>query len=122
MSAHVVPVKIYVLVFLALIALTGLTTGVAFVNLGPFNTVAALAIAVCKMLLVILFFMHVRHSSHLTKIVVVAGFFWLLILISLTLSDFRTRDWTPTPSGWETSQASTDRAGSLPGPVPNTTE
>ena len=78
----------------------GLTTGVAFVDLGAFNTVAALAIAVCKMLLVILFFMHVRQSSPLNKIVLAAGFFWLLILIALTLADFRTRDWTPTPPGW----------------------
>jgi cytochrome c oxidase subunit 4 len=52
---------------------------------------------------VILFFMHVRYSPHLTRIVVVAGFFWLAILITLTLSDFRTRQWTPNPSGWETS-------------------
>jgi cytochrome c oxidase subunit 4 len=101
MSGHVVPVKTYLLVFLALIALTGLTTAVAYVDLGPLNTVAALAIAVCKMLLVILFFMHIRYSPHLMKIVVAAGFFWLLILISLTLSDFQTRGWTPSPSGWE---------------------
>ena len=103
MSNHVVPIKTYLLVFFALIALTGLTTGVAFVDLGRLNTVVALAIAVCKMLLVILFFMHVRNSTHLTKIVVVSGFFWLLILLSLTLSDFSTRDWTPNPSGWQTS-------------------
>jgi cytochrome c oxidase subunit 4 len=103
MSGHVVPVKTYVLIFLALIALTALTTGAAFVDLGRLNTVVALAIAVCKMLLVILFFMHVRYSSNLTKIIVVAGFFWLLILIALTLSDFQTRDWTPTPSGWQSS-------------------
>ena len=105
MSAHVASVKHYVLVFLALIGLTALTTGVAYVNLGPLNTVAALAIAVGKMLLVILFFMHVRHSSHLTKIVIVAAFFWFLIFISLTLSDFRTRHWTPDPPPWGSAQA-----------------
>jgi len=103
MSQHIVSPRLYFLVFAALLALTGLTTGVAFIDLGAYNTVAALAIAVTKALLVILFFMHVRYSPHLTRIVVVAGFFWLAILITLTLSDFRTRRWTPSPSGWETS-------------------
>jgi len=106
MSGHLVSVRLYVLIFLALLVLTALTTGVAFIDLGPFNTVVALAIAVCKMLLVILFFMHVRYSSGLTKIVVVAAFFWLFILISLTMSDFRTRDWTPSPPGWGSGQIS----------------
>ena len=52
------------------------------------------------MLLVILFFMHLRHSPRLTKVAVVAGFFWLVLLIGLTLSDTRTRHWTPGPSPW----------------------
>ena len=75
MSQPIVPQKTYVMVFLGLICLTILTTGVAFVDLGPFNTVAALAIAFAKMLLVILFFMGVRHSSGLVRIILVAGFF-----------------------------------------------
>ncbi len=104
MSGHIVPGKIYVLVFATLIVLTSVTTGVAFLDLGPLNAVLALTIAVCKMLLVVLFFMHVRYSTPLTKIVVVAGFFWLMILIALTLSDFRTRNLTPDPSGWESSE------------------
>jgi cytochrome c oxidase subunit IV len=101
MSEHVVPVKIYLLIFIGLLGLTALTTGVAFIDLGRLNTVAALAIAVTKMLLVILFFMHVRYSPRLTKIVVIAGFFWLVLLIGLTLSDTITRHWTQSPSGWE---------------------
>jgi len=106
MSEHVVPVKRYVLIFASLLALTTLTTGVAFLDLGPLNTVAALAIAVTKMVLVILFFMHLRYSPRLTKIVLVAGFFWLVLLIGLTLTDYLTRQWTPGPSGWEsTTQA-----------------
>ncbi len=100
MSQHLVPVRIYVAVFVALTGLTALTTGVAFINLGPLNTVAALGIAVAKMILVILFFMHVRYSSGLTRIVIVAAFLWLAILISLTLSDVLTRPWSPNPSGW----------------------
>jgi cytochrome c oxidase subunit 4 len=106
MSGHVVSVKTYVLIFLALLALTGLTTGMAFVDLGALNTVFALAIAGCKMMLVILFFMHLRSSNGLTKMVLAAGFFWLMILISLTMSDFATRDWTPAPDGWSSAQAS----------------
>ena len=79
MSQPIVPQKTYLLVFLGLIGLTVLTTGVAFIDLGPFNTVAALAIAFSKMLLVVLFFMGVRHSSGLVRIVLVAGFFWLAL-------------------------------------------
>ena len=92
MSGHVVSVRLYVTIFLTLLVLTGLTTGVAFIDLGAYNTVVALAIAVVKMLLVVLFFMHVRYSSGLTKIVVLAGFFWLAIMLALTLSDYVTRD------------------------------
>jgi cytochrome c oxidase subunit 4 len=67
------------------------------VDLGAFSVVAALAIAVCKMLLVALFFMHVRHSTKLTKLVVLGGLLWLVILLMLTLSDFTTRGWLGVP-------------------------
>jgi len=100
MSEHVVPVPIYIAVFLALLILTGLTTWVAFIDLGAMNTVVALAIAVTKMLLVILFFMHVKYSPGLTRLVILAGFFWLAILVALTLSDELTRGWTPKPQSW----------------------
>lgn len=101
MSAHVVPVKTYLGVFFALLCLTALTTGAAFVDLGAeLNTIVALAIAVAKALLVILFFMHVKYSSGLTKIVIVAGFFFLAILVSLTLADELTRGWTPNAGAW----------------------
>jgi cytochrome c oxidase subunit IV len=100
MSSHVVPLKVYIGIFLALLFFTGLTTWVAFIDLGPLNTVVALAIATVKMLLVILFFMNVRASSGLTKVVVAAGFFWLALLIAFTLSDELTRQWSPIPSSW----------------------
>ena len=100
MAEHVVPVKLYVGIFAALICLTALTTGVAFIDLGPFNTVVALAIAVTKMLLVILFFMHVKYSPRLTRLVIVAAFFWLAILLTFTLSDVFTRHWTPVSGDW----------------------
>jgi len=86
-----------------LIGLTAVTTWVASVHIEqPWNTVVALAIAVCKATLVILFFMHVKYTTNLTKIAVVIGFFWLAILVSLTLSDILTRSWIPESTGWQT--------------------
>ena len=97
MTEHVDSVKTYALVFAALIFLTVATTAVAFVDLGPFSVVAALAIAVCKMLLVALYFMHVRHSTRLTRLVVLGGLLWLAILLLLTLGDMMTRGWVGVP-------------------------
>jgi cytochrome c oxidase subunit 4 len=102
MSLPIVPQKTYIIVFFSLIGLTLLTTGVAFIDLGPFNTVVALAIAFSKMLLVVLFFMGVRYSGGLVRIVIVAGIFWLALLIALTTSDYHTRSWTPAPDQWST--------------------
>ncbi len=100
MSQHIVPVRSYVLVFLALMGLTALTVGVAFINLGSMNTLIALVIAATKMLLVMLIFMHVKYSSRLTKLAILAAFFWLALLLTFTMSDYFTRHWTPTPSDW----------------------
>jgi cytochrome c oxidase subunit IV len=87
-----VSIRTYALVFLALLVLTGLTTAIAFLDLGgSINTMVALAIAVCKALLVILYFMHVRYSDRLTWVFAGAGFFWLLILIGGTMDDVLTR-------------------------------
>jgi cytochrome c oxidase subunit 4 len=93
MTGHIDSVKTYVGVLVVLLILTALTTGVAYIDLGAMSTVVALSIAVCKMLLVALFFMHVRHSDKLTKLVVSGGLMWLGILLLLTLTDFATRDW-----------------------------
>jgi cytochrome c oxidase subunit 4 len=100
MSQHIVPVRTYVMIFLALLGLTALTTGMAFVDLGSLNTVIALVIAATKMLLVMLIFMHVKYSSRLTKLAILAAFFWLALLLTFTMSDFFTRQWSPTSSGW----------------------
>ncbi len=97
MTEHIESVKSYALVFGALIVLTFLTTAVAFVDLGPFSVVVALLIAVCKMLLVALFFMHLRHSTRLTRLVVLGGLLWLGILLILSFSDFATRGWLGVP-------------------------
>jgi cytochrome c oxidase subunit 4 len=97
MSEHIDSIRTYALVLLALLVLTAVTTLVAFVDLGEFSVVVALAIAVGKMLLVALFFMHVRHRTKLTKLVVLGGLLWLIILLMLTLSDFTTRGWIGVP-------------------------
>ncbi|HWQ53300.1 MAG TPA: cytochrome C oxidase subunit IV family protein [Bryobacteraceae bacterium] len=88
---HIEPRKTYYYVFAALIALTALTTAVAYVDLGRFNVAMALGIAVTKMLLVALWFMHVRYSTKLTRLVVAGGLVWLGILIMLSMSDYLTR-------------------------------
>jgi cytochrome c oxidase subunit IV len=98
---HVVPVRTYVLVFFALMAGTALTTAVAYIDLGRWNTVVALAIAVTKMMLVVLFFMHVKYATGLTRVVILAGFFWLGIMITLSCSDELTRHWEIVPQGWQ---------------------
>jgi cytochrome c oxidase subunit 4 len=88
---HIDSVGTYVKILLVLLLATGITTAVSRVDLGPFNTVVALGIASVKMLLVALFFMHIRYSTKLTKLVVVGGLMWLAILLLLTMSDYVTR-------------------------------
>jgi len=84
----------YIAIGIVLLILTATTAAVAFVNLGPFNPVVALLIATIKATLVILFFMHVKGASEkLTSAVVVSAFFFLAILISLSLADYLTRSW-----------------------------
>jgi cytochrome c oxidase subunit IV len=90
---------VYYKVFGALLGLTLLTVAVAFVDLGPLNTIMALTIAVGKATLVLLFFMHVRYSSHVIWVAVGAGAFWVGMLLVLTMSDYLTRGWLPVP-GW----------------------
>ena len=90
---HVVPLKIYYGIFGILMVLTGVTVGMAYVDLGRLNTVAALAIACFKALIVVLYFMHVKYSTRLIKLTVLAGLYWMGIIFVLTLSDYLTRAW-----------------------------
>ncbi|MGB9070040.1 MAG: cytochrome C oxidase subunit IV family protein [Candidatus Acidiferrales bacterium] len=99
-SGHVVPISTYLAVFVALMFGTGLTTWIAYIDLGQWNTVVALVIAFCKMILVVLFFMHVKYATGLTRVVIIAGFFWLAIMITLSCSDELTRTWEIVPQGW----------------------
>jgi len=94
-AAHIAPKSMYYMVFGALILGTILTVAAARVNMGPLNNIVMLAIACTKASLVILFFMHVRWSSRLTWVVAMAGFFWLLILFGIGMSDYMSRGWVP---------------------------
>jgi cytochrome c oxidase subunit IV len=86
-------------IFAALMVFTGITVGVAFINLGPFNFPVAISIAIIKATLVILFFMHVKYSSRLTKLIIGTGMFFLLIMFVLTLTDYVSRGWLTNPAG-----------------------
>jgi cytochrome c oxidase subunit IV len=99
MTQDIVPRQVYYRIFASLLVLTLLTVGLAFIDLGPLNTIIALTIAVGKATLVLLFFMHVRYSSHVIWVFVGAGVFWVGMLLVLTMSDYVTRGWLPVP-GW----------------------
>jgi len=91
MSVHIEPKRNYFLVFGALLILTALTTWVAYFDFGAWNNVVAMGIAVVKASLVVLIFMHVRHSTPLTKLVVVGALLWLVFMVVLTMNDYATR-------------------------------
>ncbi len=93
MSEVIVRPRTYVAIYVTLMFLTGLTTFVAFFDLGLANPVVALTIAILKASLVVLFFMHMRWNSRLTMIVGGSALFWLGIMLVLTLSDYLTRGW-----------------------------
>jgi cytochrome c oxidase subunit IV len=90
---HIVTPRVYLLIGLALLILTATTTWVSYLELGDFNAVVALAIACIKMTLVVLFFMHVKYSSRLTKLTVGAGFITFIVLIMMTMTDYASRAW-----------------------------
>jgi cytochrome c oxidase subunit IV len=97
-SEHVVSPKIYALILGCLLLGTYITVQAAKIDLGRWNIVLALTIAVTKMTLVILFFMHGKYSPRRTQLVIVAGFFWLAIMLGLTLTDYTTRHQEPSRS------------------------
>jgi len=95
--SHVASKGSYIAIFLTLMVLTVVTVFAAFVNLGALNAPVALAIATFKGALVVLFFMHVKYSSRLTKLIVGCGFFFLAILLLLTMVDYASRGFTAMP-------------------------
>jgi cytochrome c oxidase subunit 4 len=94
MSEHIVPVRIYVTIFLVLLIGTLLTVWAAFQDFPwQLNTIVALTIAITKATFVVLYFMHVRYSTRLIWVILAAALFWMGILFALTFSDYWTRDW-----------------------------
>jgi cytochrome c oxidase subunit 4 len=90
-SEHIASPKLYLGIFLALMAGTALTVYAAYQDMGPWNIVVALAIATFKATLVVLFFMHAKYSPKRTHLVIICAVFWLGIMLALTLSDYQTR-------------------------------
>jgi cytochrome c oxidase subunit 4 len=94
MSEHIVPVRIYLIIFIVLIIGTALTVWAGFGDFpGPLNVIIALTIASIKATLVVLYFMHLRYSSRLVWVIFTSALFWMALLFSLTLSDYWTRSW-----------------------------
>jgi cytochrome c oxidase subunit IV len=88
---HIVKPSTYLLIIITLMVLTIVTVGAAMVDLGKFNIVVALAIATTKATLVVLFFMHAKYVPKRTQLVIIAGIFWLAILLFMTMSDYVSR-------------------------------
>lgn len=101
MTAHIMPVRTNLVIFGLLILLTITTVAVDFVDLGSWNLVAAISIAVTKAVLVALYFMHLRYSGHLVVLFMIAAVAWLLILIGLTIGDVMSRQWLDVPQAWQ---------------------
>ena len=90
-TEHIVSPGVYLTIITTLRVLTGITVFAAFVNLGRFNIVVALLIATIKATLVVLIFMHAKYVPERTKLVIIAGIFWLALLLFMTLSDYLSR-------------------------------
>ena len=116
-SDHVVSIRLYVVVFTALLVLTAITVWTARHDFGALNTPVAMGIAVVKALLVILFFMHVKYGSRMTKLIVGVAFFFLGIMLTLTLSDYLSRGWFTAPDGSTVAGAIISLSGP-PQPIP----
>ena len=98
-SAHIQPVRIYLIVYAALMVFMALTIWVSYMNFGPLNVPIALLIAIIKTTLVVLFFMGVKFGTKLTWLWAAVGFIWLLLMFG-TLGDYVTRNWIQLPQGW----------------------
>ena len=101
MSEHtIVPVKTYFSVVAALMVFTAITVAVAFVDLGPANNVVMLSIAVVKATLVVMFFMHAKYGTRLIPLVAASGFFFVLLMFVITMSDYMSRGWLGAGLPW----------------------
>jgi cytochrome c oxidase subunit IV len=95
---HILPAGMYYGIFGALMVLTAVTVGAAFVDLGFLNIIVALTIAVVKATLVVLFFMHVKYGNRMNWVVIGSGVFWLFILLGMLMLDYSTRGWMNVPA------------------------
>ena len=100
MNTNPRPVRFYMWVFIALLVLTALTTEVARFDLGLLNTPIAVTIAAAKAVIVALFFMHLKESDYRSRVIAIAGLFWLVILVVFVIADVFTRDIPKSPEGW----------------------
>jgi len=95
MAEHISSKKTYITIWIILLCFTVITAAVSRVDLGQFSSAVALIIATIKAMLVVLFFMHVKYiSEKMTIVVIIAGFFWLMILLVLSMTDYASRAWT----------------------------
>ena len=90
---HTVSTKTYVVVFAVLMILLVLTVAAAQIPNPLVNIVVAITIATTKAILILLYFMHLRFSSSLTRVFAAAGFVWLVLLLGLISEDYLSRDW-----------------------------
>ena len=93
-------IQSYVVIYVVLMILLALTLGSAFLDLGKLNPILNLGIASIKAGLVVFFFMHLKTSPGLTKIIACVGLFWLGVLFTLALSDYFSRGWLSMPGRW----------------------
>lgn len=97
MSHHIIPVRTNLIVFACLMGLLVATVGIAYIDLGDFNLVAAMTIAAVKAMLIVLYFMHVRYSPRLVWLYSGAALVWLALLLGLTTADYLSRGWLDIP-------------------------
>ena len=92
MSKHHSPsITGYLLVFVALLVLLGVTVAVTWIDVGPFNIVVAMAVAIVKAALIVWYFMHLNHASNLVRLFGIFGFLWLGLMLTITMTDYTTR-------------------------------
>lgn len=107
-SHHIIEPYVYYRVFAILVVLFIATVAVAFFDLSkmlnwpPANLVVALAIAMCKAAVIVMYFMHVKYASRLTQVFAVSAMLWLMLMFAFTFADYFTRSWSPQPGSWTT--------------------
>lgn len=105
-SHHIIEPYVYYRVFAALMVLFVATVAVAFFDLSammnwpPANIIVAMAIAIAKVAAIVIYFMHLKFSSRITRVFAVAALFWLALLFSITFADYMARGWIPQPATW----------------------